>query len=184
MCKCEFRGIKLPFNNLLCTVIFVHYDLLSALTATTTPSAWQLAAEACPLRRLMLERKHRVSTKVKVMKSYRIELLFTLKNGDFSAISVTERNYVPPISKVESHTSDRSCASLWCNVDRYSHRNGSEWVGARAGIHWNGSKYLGASEDCNRPFRVTQCCTQFKSPGVKIICVLYLHYNAAFTFKW
>lgn len=22
---------------------------------------------------------------------------------------------------------------------------------------------------------LTQCCTQFKSPGVKILCVLYLH---------
>ena len=30
----------------------------------------------------------------------------------------------------------------------------------------------------------TQCCTQFKSPGDKILCVLYLHFNVAFTFKW
>ena len=36
----------------------------------------------------------------------------------------------------------------------------------------------------NRPIRLTQCCTQFKSPGDKILCVLYLHYNVAFTFKW
>ena len=36
----------------------------------------------------------------------------------------------------------------------------------------------------NRPIRLTQCCTQFKSPGVMILCVLYLHYNVAFTFKW
>ena len=35
----------------------------------------------------------------------------------------------------------------------------------------------------NRPIRLTQCCTQFKSPGVKIFCVLYWHYNVAFTFK-
>ena len=35
----------------------------------------------------------------------------------------------------------------------------------------------------NRPIRLTQCCTQFKSPGVKILCVLYLHYNVAFSFK-
>ena len=34
-------------------------------------------------------------------------ILFTHKNGDFSAISVTERNYAAPISKVERHTSDR-----------------------------------------------------------------------------
>ena len=56
----------------------------------------------------MLERKHRVSTKVTAMKSYWIELLFALKNGDFSAISVTERNYAPPILKVESHILVRS----------------------------------------------------------------------------
>ena len=36
----------------------------------------------------------------------------------------------------------------------------------------------------NRSIRLTQCCTQFKSPGVKIICVLYLHYNVAFSFKY
>ena len=36
----------------------------------------------------------------------------------------------------------------------------------------------------NRPNRLTQCCTQFKSPVVKILCVLYFHYNVAFTFKW
>ena len=35
----------------------------------------------------------------------------------------------------------------------------------------------------NRPIWLTQCCTQFKSPGDKILCVLYLHYNVAFTFK-
>ena len=35
----------------------------------------------------------------------------------------------------------------------------------------------------NRPIRLTQCCTQFKSPGIKILCVLYLHYNVAFSFK-
>ena len=63
----------------------------------------------------MLERKHRVSTKVKAMKSYRIGLLFTLKNGDFSAISGTKRSCAPPISKVESHISDRFRATLWCN---------------------------------------------------------------------
>ena len=35
----------------------------------------------------------------------------------------------------------------------------------------------------NRPIRLTQCCTQFKSHGDTILCVLYLHYNVAFTFK-
>ena len=35
-----------------------------------------------------------------------------------------------------------------------------------------------------RPIRLTQCCTQFKSPGDMILCILYLHFNVAFTFKW
>ena len=157
---------------------------LAPLTKRSTCSKSTRRQKPPSEARLMLERKHRVSTKVKAMRSYWIRLLFTLKNDDFGAISETERSCAVPISKVDRHVSDQFCATLWCNVDRYSHRNGSEWVGARAGIHWNGSKYLGASEDCNRPFRVTQCCSQFKSPGVKILCVLYLHYNVAFTFKW
>ena len=40
-------------------------------------------------------------------KLYRVELLFTHCNGDFSAISVTERRYAAPISKVASHILDR-----------------------------------------------------------------------------
>ena len=39
-----------------------------------------------------------------------------------------------------------------------------------------------ATQRCNRPIRLIQCCTHFKSPGVEILCVLYLHYNVAFTF--
>ena len=34
-------------------------------------------------------------------------VLFTHKNGDFSAISVTERGCAAPISRVESHVEDR-----------------------------------------------------------------------------
>ena len=36
----------------------------------------------------------------------------------------------------------------------------------------------------NRPFRLTQCCTQFRSQGVKVLCVFHLHDNVALTFKW
>ena len=36
----------------------------------------------------------------------------------------------------------------------------------------------------NRPIRLTQCCTQFRSLGVKVLCVFHLHDNVAFTFKW
>ena len=35
----------------------------------------------------------------------------------------------------------------------------------------------------HRPIPPTQCCTQFKSLGVKVLCVLHLYNNEAFTFK-
>ena len=35
----------------------------------------------------------------------------------------------------------------------------------------------------HRPMRLTQCCAQFRSLGVKVICVFHLHDNIAFTFK-
>ena len=31
----------------------------------------------------------------------------------------------------------------------------------------------------HRPIRLTQCCTQFKSLGIKVLCVLQLHDNVA-----
>ena len=46
------------------------------------------------------------------------------------------------------------------------------------------SREFVGSRNHNRPIRLTQCCTQFKSLGDKILCVLHLHYNVAFTFKW
>ena len=48
---------------------------------------------------------------------------------------------------------------------------------------WMGS-YFHDWIDYDRPIRLTKCCTQFKSPGDKILCALYLRYNVAFTFKW
>ena len=36
----------------------------------------------------------------------------------------------------------------------------------------------------HRPMRLTQCWTQFRSLGVKVLCVFHLHDNIAFTFKW
>ena len=36
----------------------------------------------------------------------------------------------------------------------------------------------------NRPIRLTQCCTQFKSFGVKILCVLHLQDNVTFIWKY
>ena len=46
-------------------------------------------------------------------KSYPIGFLFTQKNGCGGAISVTERSWAAPISKVEPHISERFCAILW-----------------------------------------------------------------------
>ena len=45
-------------------------------------------------------------------KPYRIELLFTYKNGDFGAISVTERSGATAVFKVESH--------MWVRRSHYS----------------------------------------------------------------
>ena len=59
-------------------------------------------------------------------KQYRMELLFTHKNGDFGATSVTERSYAVPILKVERHVSDGFFATYWCNVNGYSDRGRSE----------------------------------------------------------
>ena len=58
-------------------------------------------------------------------------------------------------------------------VQRFEQKKSSE----------NMDEKFGTRVAVNRPIRLTQCCTQFKSPGVKILCVLYLHDNVAFTFK-
>ena len=58
-------------------------------------------------------------------KPYRIGLLFTHKNCDFGTISVTERSCAALLSIEERHISDRFCATLWYNVNRYSNRSGS-----------------------------------------------------------
>ena len=34
----------------------------------------------------------------------------------------------------------------------------------------------------NRAIRLTQCCTQFRSLGVKVLLVFHLHYNVPHTF--
>ena len=54
-----------------------------------------------------------------------IGLLFTHKNCDFGAISVKERSCGAPLSIEERHISNRFCATLWYNVNRYSDRGGS-----------------------------------------------------------
>ena len=53
-------------------------------------------------------------------------LLFTYKNDDFGAVSVTKLICAAPISKVERHISDRFCARLWCSVNRKRSRSRSD----------------------------------------------------------
>ena len=59
-------------------------------------------------------------------KSYPIVFLFTQKNACGGAISVTERSWAAPISKVEPHISERFCAILWRAVNTFSARHESE----------------------------------------------------------
>ena len=51
-------------------------------------------------------------SKATINQSYRIWLVFTHKNGDFGAISVTRRNCVAPIPKVTSDSC--SCYTEFC----------------------------------------------------------------------
>ena len=60
-------------------------------------------------------------------------LLFTHKNGDVGAISVTERSCVAPISKVERHISDRVGAT----PEDWTHYEGSKYSGVRVGFEKN-----------------------------------------------
>ena len=76
-------------------------------------------------------------------KPYRIGLLFTHKNSDFSAISVTARSCTALISKMEHHILDKFGAIFKYSVNLYLDRTGSEYTGARTGIHWEGRKYSG-----------------------------------------
>ena len=77
-----------------------------------------LRSGAAPRRSLQWSVTYRIgvhsipdSLSAPAQKPYHMRILFTRKNGDFGAISATERSCVAPISKVESHISDR-CSSL------------------------------------------------------------------------
>ena len=60
------------------------------------------------------------------------------------------------------------------------------------GSHWFCAKYncwrIGWAANNgrinNRPILLTQCCTQLRSLGVKVLSVFHLHDNIAFTLKW
>ena len=53
---------------------------------------------------------HHWITFVRGRKLYRIGLLFTHENGNFGAISVTERSCTAPILRVKDHLSDKWCS--------------------------------------------------------------------------
>ena len=64
-------------------------------------------------------------------KPNRIGLLFTLKNSDIGAISVTERGWAASISKVERHRSDRLLphfGTVWTEIRNVSEVNNIEQV--------------------------------------------------------
>ena len=74
---------------------------------------------------------------------------------------------------------ERGSPHILISVRRQLYRN----IGVPVLIHATGF-WVPSPEVSNRSNQLTQCCTQFKSPRVKILCVLYLHCNVAFTFKW
>ena len=57
-------------------------------------------------------------------KPYWIGLLFTHKKGDLGAISVTVRSCAAPISKVESHISDRCSYNTGQLLRRHENHTG------------------------------------------------------------
>ena len=59
-------------------------------------------------------------------KPYRIGLLFTNKNSDFGAISVTKGSCTALISKMEHHILDKFGAIFKYSVNRYWDRTASE----------------------------------------------------------
>ena len=59
-------------------------------------------------------------------KPYRIRLLFTHKNSDFGAISVTEQSCTALISEMEHRILDKFGAIFKYSVNRYWDRTGSE----------------------------------------------------------
>ena len=65
-------------------------------------------------------------------------------------------SYAEPPSKLERHISERFCAILWCSVNMYSDRSGSESIGARTGIHWSESKYSGVRLGFSSPNPLSQ----------------------------
>ena len=88
---------------------------------------------------------------------YQIGLLFTHKNGDFGAISVTERICVTPISTVESHISDSYCATLWCSTGVNKWRRGLELTDTEVNIQrWTGIQFTRPSQPTT-PARCSTC---------------------------
>ena len=67
---------------------------------------------------------------------YRIGLMFTHKNGDFRAISVTGRSYEAPISKVESHISDRCSYYTGYSVNIASDWNLDAQTSLKYAVRW------------------------------------------------
>ena len=95
--------------------------------------------------------------------------------------------------KTSLKVSNKGKGWCWCFKEEFYERilRGSLSITRTTCILWaylattprRGNKIMTMETD-DRPNRLTKCCPQFKSPGVKILCVLQLYYNVAFTFKW
>ena len=109
-------------------------------------------------------------------KPYRMGRLFTHKNRDFGAISVTERSCDAQISKVRLHISDRFGATLRCTVNWFSDSSGGEEVLVRTGIRFHESKYSGVKTGnlLGQPLRhMFDMCERL----VPVLCGYCYYYN-------
>ena len=98
-------------------------------------------------------------------KSYRIGLLFTHKNGDFGAISVTGRSCPVPISKVKRHILDGFYATLWCSVNRLP----SLFTLCRIAFRVDTRRH---PAQCERSSYLPSCCVRRFAHPVDCCCVL------------
>ena len=95
------------------------------------------------------------------------------KSQDFNG--VWTRDLTIPVRRSNQLSYEATDVGSWsCVSSNEPVKNGCEVIYEMFNDIWN----------VYRPIRLTQCCTQFKSLGVKVLCVFYLQDNEAFTFKW
>ena len=91
----RFTMESMVIARILETAKWFEWLLIKAINVSSNGTEWLALSD--PLTMLTFAPRR---------KSYRIGPLFTHNNGDFGAISVTERSCAAPIFKVESHISE------------------------------------------------------------------------------